>query len=110
MQSNTIEMKRKIHMIMSTIILSMLTAILISFTGCEETAGNKLEPEENLPNITGFPIVGTNQTTFFDNSTSVEAPLQGEAFYGQNANYHGHTPQYVDNGDGTVTDMVTGLM
>ncbi len=97
-------------MIISTIILSMLTTILISFTGCEETAGNKLEPEENLPNITGFPIVGTNQNTFFDNSTSVEAPLQGEAFYGQNANYQGHTPQYVDNGDGTVTDMVTGLM
>ncbi|MFA9371901.1 MAG: DUF1566 domain-containing protein [Labilibaculum antarcticum] len=66
--------------------------------------------EENLPDVTGYPIVGTNQTTFFNNSSSISAPSSGDDFYGQNANYLGTTPQYVDNGDGTVTDMVTGLM
>ncbi len=103
-------MKQKTYMKMSTLILSMLTAIMISFTGCEETPGNEIDPEENLPNITGFPVVGTNQTTFFNNSTSISTPVSGEDFYGQNANYPGNIPQYVDNGDGTVTDMVSGLM
>ncbi len=66
--------------------------------------------EDNLPDISGFPIVGTNQTEYFDNTTIISAPGIGSDFYGQNADYPGNTPQYVDNGDGTVTDMVTGLM
>ncbi len=66
--------------------------------------------EENLPDITGFPIVGTNQTKFFNNTTETNTQSVGDEFYGQNANYQGTTPSYEDNGDGTVTDMVTGLM
>ncbi len=103
-------MKRKTYIRMSTLIISMLTAILITFSGCEDTPDNELDPVENLPNITGYPVVGTNQTTFYNNSTTISAPSEGEDFYGQNANYPGNVPQYVDNGDGTVTDMVTGLM
>jgi hypothetical protein len=57
-----------------------------------------------------YPIAGTNQTTFFNNSTSISEPAEGEDFYGQDANYHGNVPSYTDNGDGTVTDNVTGLM
>ena len=34
----------------------------------------------------------------------------GEAFYGQDAQYDGVQPSYQDNGDGTVTDLNTGLM
>ena len=57
-----------------------------------------------------FPIVDTDQTTFFNNSTRISAPSEGEAFYGQDAQYSGNQPSYTDNGDGTVTDNVTGLM
>jgi len=95
---------------MSTLILSMLTAILITCTSCEDDLTGELDPVENLPDITGFPIVGTNQTTFFNNSSSISTPAVGEDFYGQNASYPGNVPLYVDNGDGTVTDMVSGLM
>jgi len=66
--------------------------------------------EENLPDINNYPIVGTNQTTFFDNTSETIKQESGDDFYGQNANYPGNEPKYVDNGDGTVTDMVTGLM
>ena len=57
-----------------------------------------------------YPITGTDQTTFFNNSTSISEPAEGEDFYGQDANYPGNVPSYTDNGDGTVTDNVTGLM
>ena len=57
-----------------------------------------------------FPIVDTNQTTFFDTTTVIATPSVGEAFYGQDAQYSGNQPSYTDNGDGTVTDNVTGLM
>ena len=57
-----------------------------------------------------YKIVDTNQTIFFDNNSAITAPVEGEAFYGQDAQYSGHQPSYTDNGDGTVTDNVTGLM
>ncbi|WKX76872.1 hypothetical protein [Zobellia laminariae] len=34
-----------------------------------------------------YPIVGTNQSKFYDNSTEIKAPAIGDDFYGQNANY-----------------------
>jgi hypothetical protein len=57
-----------------------------------------------------FPIVDTNQTIFYDDSTEISAPAQGEPFYGQDAQFEGNQPNYTDNGDGTITDNVTGLM
>lgn len=36
------------------------------------------------------------------------APAMGEALYGQDAQHPGATPSYRDNGDGTVSDLVTG--
>jgi len=55
-------------------------------------------------------IVGTGQTNAYNASGIISAPTDGQAFYGQNANYLGNTPSYTDNGDGTITDNVTGLM
>ena len=57
-----------------------------------------------------YPIAETNQTSFFNNTTTISAPLTGADFYGQDANYTGNTPSYTDNGNGTITDNVTGLM
>ena len=57
-----------------------------------------------------YPIVDTNQGTCYNNSELVDCPAEGEAFYGQDAQYTGNTPSYTDNGDGTITDNVTGLV
>lgn len=87
-----------------------LGMLLISlFSGCNQ---DDFSPEkvDNLPNITGYPIVGTNQSTAYDNTTIISKPTASQEFFGQNANYPGTTPKYVNNGDGTVTDMITGLM
>lgn len=60
--------------------------------------------------IISYPIVDTNQSKCFDNSDVINCPAKGESFYGQDAQYKGNQPQYKDNNNGTVTDLVTGLM
>ncbi len=61
-------------------------------------------------NTLSFPIVDTDQEIFYDTIVEISEPLAGESFYGQDAQYTGNEPNYQDNGDGTVTDLVTGLM
>ena len=102
--------KRKINILIASILL--ISSISI---GCKKDDEN-VEPENvptptaNLPDITGYPIVSTNQSTFFNNQTEITEPNTGNAFYGQDANYPGNTPSYTDNGDGTLIDNITGLM
>lgn len=57
-----------------------------------------------------YKIVDTDQSVCYDSVNEISAPLPGALFYGQDAQFNGHQPSYTDNGDGTVTDNVTGLM
>ena len=57
-----------------------------------------------------YPIVDTGVKEYSDNSAMISSPIEGEAFYGQDATYSGIQPSYTDNRDGTITDNVTGLM
>jgi len=57
-----------------------------------------------------YKIVDTGQVRCYNNNTQIEFPKAGDAFYGQDAQYIGNEPAYKDNGDGTVTDLNTGLM
>ena len=57
-----------------------------------------------------YPIVSTNVTTFYNVTGEIEEPKPGEPFYGQDAHYQLTPSDYTDNGDGTITDNVTGLM
>ncbi len=57
-----------------------------------------------------YPIVDTGETAFYSNNAVIGEPGEGGRFYGQDATYAGSQPSYTDNGDGTVTDNVTGLM
>jgi len=56
-----------------------------------------------------YPIVDTGQNVCFNNSRQIQCPDVGDSFNGQDAQYKGNQPSYKDNGDGTVTDLVTGL-
>jgi hypothetical protein len=59
----------------------------------------------------GSVLPDTGQTTCYDTAGAAEnCPASGSAAYGQDAQYAGRAPSYTDNGDGTVTDNVTGLM
>jgi uncharacterized protein DUF1566 len=97
---------KKIFIILISLMMLLLLACSDSSTAVEK--GNNTE--DNLPDINGYPVVSTNQTVFYDTTNEISAPSTGESFYGQDAQYSRNEPTYVDNGDGTVTDMVTGLM
>jgi len=58
----------------------------------------------------GYPIVDTAQERCYDARKEIRYPAPGAPFSGQDAQYAGNAPDCVDNGDGTVTDRVTGLM
>ncbi|WP_415718561.1 DUF1566 domain-containing protein [Maridesulfovibrio sp.] len=78
---------------------SILTFIVAAILTCPATvwAGN-------------YPIVDSGQEACFDNSRQIQCPAKGDSFYGQDAQYKGNQPRYKDNGDGTISDIVTGLM
>ena len=57
-----------------------------------------------------YKTVGSGQTNSYNNSDIISAPTVGQSFYGQNSNYPGNIPGYKDNGNGTITDNVSGLI
>ncbi len=111
-------MKKRIGILMGLILTSlMLTAVV----GCGSSGGGTSGSSDSgsddsgddgaVSFASGYAIVDTGQTACYDDRDElVNCPAKGEAFYGQDAQYHGHQPSYTDNGDGTVTDNVTGLM
>ncbi len=94
-----------------TIIFLLLLSLSM---GCSDdtTSPEDITPDDpETPTGDGsFNIVDTGQALYYGNSAAIGAPQVGEAFYGQDANYTGNEPQYLDNGNGTVTDLVTDLM
>ncbi len=66
-------------------------------------------PDDDLSPIgeESYPIVDTGQTDCYDTTSAIPC---GDALAGQDAQYTGYETRYTDNGDGTVTDEVTGLM
>lgn len=106
-------MKRQ-ELIKTKLLPVLIIAIVLGLVSCDKDESEDLTNNDNpgveLPDIEGYPIVGTNQTVFFDNSTEIPTPSAGEDYYGQNAHYPGNEPSYTNNGDGTITDNVTGLM
>ncbi|MBI9073962.1 MAG: DUF1566 domain-containing protein [Desulfatibacillum sp.] len=61
-------------------------------------------------NQTGLTVVDTGQSTCYTSvGTAVACPDPGQDYFGQDAQFNGSQPAYQDNGDGTVTDLNTGL-
>jgi hypothetical protein len=62
------------------------------------------------PGTSSYILAGTGQDACYDNFSGIICPGPGEGFYGQDANFQANPPSYWDNGDGTITDLNTGLM
>ena len=71
--------------------------LLVMHTGAWSSAGS-------------YTIVDTGQERCYNNTHEIVYPERGAAFFGQDAQYRGNRPAYRANGDGTVTDLTTGLM
>lgn len=57
-----------------------------------------------------WTVVDTGQDRCYDLYGSAISPAPGQDYYGQDAQYAGAQPSYRDNGDGTISDLNTGLM
>lgn len=57
-----------------------------------------------------YPIVDTAQVHCYGERTAIDFPKAGNEYYGQDAQYTANPPSYKVNGNGTVSDLVTGLM
>ncbi len=57
-----------------------------------------------------YTIVDTDQIRCYNNTAEIEYPKSVEPFFGQDAQYNGNQPAYKNNGDGTISDLNTGLM
>lgn len=88
---------------MKTKTITIVTVILLSFfAAVSAVAGDE--------GILTYPVVDTGQDRCFSNRGEIAYPQKGKPFYGQDAQYEINPPAYRDNGDGTVTDLNTGLM
>ena len=81
-----------------------------SDTEFPSVSGGDNDQSQPNPSSVSYAIVDTGQVSCFGNEAAMTCPSEGEAFFGQDAQYDGNTPRYTVNGDGTVTDQVTGLM
>ncbi|MBU3013076.1 DUF1566 domain-containing protein [Polaribacter vadi] len=94
--------------------LFLLYTIIFGCSKNDDTIINNESDEEEVITLPipdkPYTIVDTNVFEFYNDEAIITAPTVGKAFYGQDATYHGNQPSYTENGDGTVTDNVTGLM
>ena len=78
--------------------------------GTDDTATVRIADDNGAISSDTYVVVDTGQTAFYNNSAEIAAPAQGDAFYGQDAQYDGNLPSYTLSTDGlTVDDNVTGL-
>jgi len=84
----------------------LLFGLNLSITSCNREPN----PTPDQVVISGYPIVDTDISAFYSNLAIISSPSVGAAFFGQDASYQGNLPSYKNNGDGTITDNVTGLM
>ena len=85
---------------MKTISIFLMTFAIISTASASK----------NKTQIVSYKIVDTGQTEYFNNSTKIKEPKAGDTFFGQDAHFQENSPSYTENGDGTITDNVTGLI
>lgn len=110
-------------LIFQTLSIAVLSFILMCLSSCDNESDEVAEDattEENTSDdtsgeeltINDYLLTATGQNTAFDlDGNEDETIAEGGAVYGQDGHYQkGETMSYTDNGDGTVTDEVTGLM
>lgn len=90
----------------------LVTSIVLAVSACgpNEPETNNDDITATSTNLTTYPIVDTNQGSCYDATKRTNCPTVGTPFYGQDAQYTNNIPSYKDNGDGTITDNVTGLI
>ncbi len=93
------------------LILTVIVGCSVDSSVSEPTDNNNDTGESDSTGSSGYVVVDTGQTQCYNSSNAeITCPAAGEGFYGQDAQHTGNAPSFTNNGDGTVTDNVTGLM
>ena len=101
-------MKKSLYYIAT--LLTILAVVAVFNIYYDMDSSNAAENVAAADNFT-YPIVATAQNKCYDQYNSViNCASASSNLYGQDAQYISNKPSYSDNGDGTVTDNVTGLM
>jgi hypothetical protein len=100
-------MKSKKNKIMTLNLLVIAAVFGIMTTACDSkeviTTSDTTEVK--------FLITDTQQDACYDNDGNLMTfSMPGEALFGQDAQHNGTIPSFTNNGNGTVTDNITGLM
>ena len=105
------KIKNALNLVKLSLSVTLLFPLTL-FSSCEDESDEIIKTDNleqiDYSNLT-YPIVDTKQGFCYNNTSQMTCPTEGEAFYGQDAQYTGNSPSYTDNGDGTITDNVTGL-
>ncbi|WP_417271707.1 DUF1566 domain-containing protein [Celeribacter sp.] len=81
------------------------------FQGLSKTVLFALCVQPALAQDITYPVVDTMQDTCFDlTGEAIDCPAEGEALYGQDAQYSHTRASYTDQGDSTVLDNNTALV
>lgn len=92
-------------------LLLISVCVFALFCGCSDDEAVDNSPVDNPLSGLSYAIVDTGQSSCYDASNAMSvAPSSGAAYYGQDAQYTGNQPSFRNNGDGTITDLQTGLM
>jgi len=83
--------------------------VFSEFSSTEDLESGSQE-STNQENSVTYSVVDTDQGKCYDDTNQIACPEEDETYYGQDAQYKGEQPVYVNNGDGTVSDRITGLM
>ena len=97
---------KKIALFLFAILL--MTAAFMTMQAQARTA-DSLDTTSAVALTTSYSVVDTGQETCYGENGEINCPAAGVSFYGQDAQFTGNAPSYTDNGDGTITDNVTGL-
>ncbi len=96
-----------IHILRMMVLAPVFVALLLLIMSGVSSA----QPASPTSGLTSnYPVVDTGQTSCYDSSNVIACPAAGQAFAGQDAQQAGNQPSFTDNGDGTISDNVTGLM
>ena len=88
------------------ITLSTIALVIVALVGTSSVINAASSTPDGNPTV-----IDTSQSyCYSETGTSIPCPSPGEALFGQDANYVSTAPAYTDNGDGTITDLNTGLM
>ena len=98
-----------------SLVMMVFVIVSVLFVACgddndDDDSSDDDDDDNDQTGQYAYSIVDTNQSQCYDVGNSISCPSAGSAFYGQDAVYNGYQINYQDNGDGTVTDLITGLM